>query len=748
MATLKGQTIAASYQDLVKRADTYSQTGTNIELMDDSGDVQATGLYLESNATTSNVGIGIAAPIDVLHVNRTNAAPDLLLSNYTSGGIDAGDSLGRLQFGGSENGTDFDVMAYIQGSADEDFTYNSNAGGELSFWTQVDGSSTAPSRRMTIKEDGNVGIGTAAPDTLLELKESSNGAGDAVLRLHGHGSNADNTVLGELQFYNADGSGDQPGVVASVKGKSGRSIGSRGELAFYTHGGDEGGEGSSPVERMRIDSVGLVGIGTDSPSTALHVVKDDTTNTGVTTLLTLGHSVSNTADDNIGGEILFLNEASDGNMKNTAAIQAIMTNADEGDSTYDGVLQFRTINNKSFVDAMRIQQTGNVGIGTVAPSTNLHLSSASAGLPALLIENTRNDANGGELQLYNNRGAGNASDDDQAGQITFYALDDADNKELYGWIRGVAADVSSGTEDGAISFTNKVAGSYVEDVLRIDGANVGIGVAAPEHKLDIAWGGYQTGGFALNIGADGGNLATRTNSTTKIGSVTSPHYTNAEEEVSTFWTWNTSTVNQLNIGGGVGGFNSLTEIYFYTGANNTTTSGTERMRIDSAGDVTLTGDLIMADGKGINFAAMTSPADASGMAAETLKDYEEGTWTPATAFPGSGSIAISSHVSTYTKIGNKVFINSYIVFGAPDSPSGEFRIAGLPFTVGGTGEGVMSIATSNMDLTSDTKIFSLAVNSNVYFRVFEQQDNGAFIDLDPGSVASTDSMRVSGFYTV
>ena len=35
MATLKGQTVAASYQDLLKRADTYSQTGTNVELMDD-----------------------------------------------------------------------------------------------------------------------------------------------------------------------------------------------------------------------------------------------------------------------------------------------------------------------------------------------------------------------------------------------------------------------------------------------------------------------------------------------------------------------------------------------------------------------------------------------------------------------------------------------------------------------------------------------------------------------------------------
>ena len=110
----------------------------------------------------------------------------------------------------------------------------------------------------------------------------------------------------------------------------------------------------------------------------LSVLKDDTTNTGVTTLLTLSHSVSNTADDNIGGEILFLNEASDGNLKNTAAIQAIMTNADEGDTTYDGAFQFRTINAKSWLNAMRIEHDGKVGIGTITPVFPLQVEESGA----------------------------------------------------------------------------------------------------------------------------------------------------------------------------------------------------------------------------------------------------------------------------------------------------------------------------------------------------------------------------------
>ena len=69
MASLKGQTIAASFQDLVKRADDYSQTGTNIEIMNDSAVVQPTGLYLESGATTDNVGIGVITPPNILSVS-------------------------------------------------------------------------------------------------------------------------------------------------------------------------------------------------------------------------------------------------------------------------------------------------------------------------------------------------------------------------------------------------------------------------------------------------------------------------------------------------------------------------------------------------------------------------------------------------------------------------------------------------------------------------------------------------------
>lgn len=60
------------------------------------------------------------------------------------------------------------VRAYVDGTpgAGDDMP------GRLSFWTTPDGAGT-PSIRMTIKNDGNIGIGETSPDTQLHIKSSS-----------------------------------------------------------------------------------------------------------------------------------------------------------------------------------------------------------------------------------------------------------------------------------------------------------------------------------------------------------------------------------------------------------------------------------------------------------------------------------------------------------------------------------------------------------------------------------------------
>ena len=77
-----------------------------------------------------------------------------------------------------------------------------------------------------------------------------------------------------------------------------------------------------------------------------------------------------------------------------------------------------------------------------------------------------------------------------------------------------------------------------------------------------------------------------------------------------------------------------------------------------------------ASGAGVSF-----PASASASSdANTLDDYEEGTWTPANA-----TVTLSTALGSYTKIGNTVLLRGYVVY--PSTASGAVAtLTGLPFT--------------------------------------------------------------------
>ena len=93
---------------------------------------------------------------------------------------------------------------------------------------------------------------------------------------------------------------------------------------------------------------------------------------------------------------------------------------------------------------------------------------------------------------------------------------------------------------------------------------------------------------SLVIGADSnsGSLSqARTNNAIKDGRIGHVHYTNAEEPIGLFRVSSTSTENTVWIGGGSSLLNAATTIQFNTAANNTTTNGTHRLIINSAGDV-------------------------------------------------------------------------------------------------------------------------------------------------------------------
>jgi hypothetical protein len=126
------------------------------------------------------------------------------------------------------------------------------------------------------------------------------------------------------------------------------------------------------------------------------------------------------------------------------------------------------------------------------------------------------------------------------------------------------------------------------------------------------------------------------------------------------------------------------------------TSGTITLDAPAvAGTTTLTlpatsGTVVTKDTNGIaSVNGIQFPATQSASAdANTLDDYEEGTWTPVftASTPGTFSATYSIQISAYNKIGNLV-IASFSMAGTTTkgTASGDFLISGLPFNVANTG---------------------------------------------------------------
>ena len=96
------------------------------------------------------------------------------------------------------------------------------------------------------------------------------------------------------------------------------------------------------------------------------------------------------------------------------------------------------------------------------------------------------------------------------------------------------------------------------------------------------------------------------------------------------------------------------------------------------------GNLVVADGHGIDFSA-TSNSGAGSNIAELFDDYEEGTFTPPVA-PSSGSFsAVGTVLGFYTKIGRMVHVQCSITITNVGSGGSHIDINGLPFTSASTG---------------------------------------------------------------
>jgi hypothetical protein len=140
--------------------------------------------------------------------------------------------------------------------------------------------------------------------------------------------------------------------------------------------------------------------------------------------------------------------------------------------------------------------------------------------------------------------------------------------------------------------------------------------------------------------------------------------------------------------------------YFGIATRFSSATWTERLKIsESNGNVTLTNNLGIGNttpttsGTGITFPATQSASSD----ANTLDDYEEGTFTISAIPSTSGSITLyaGSNPASYTKIGRMVTVSGFVYVQSVSSPVGILRITGLPFAIRNqdpSGRGAGSVA--------------------------------------------------------
>jgi hypothetical protein len=182
--------------------------------------------------------------------------------------IQSGDQLGSLVAIGYGATTYSTSAAYLTFNATQNWT-DSAQGTNLIFGTTANGSASA-SERMRIDQNGSVGIGTTTMNYLLDVRTATN-----VSQMHLSGTNIDEG--GYLMGFSTNnlylsGGGAYNGTNWIAKDTSASIIGAAGgAVVFYTNASLTKGSSFGAAERMRIDSSGNVGIGTNAPNDTLDV---------------------------------------------------------------------------------------------------------------------------------------------------------------------------------------------------------------------------------------------------------------------------------------------------------------------------------------------------------------------------------------------------------------------------------------------------------------------------------------------
>jgi hypothetical protein len=330
---------------------------------------------------------------------------------------------------------------------------------------------------MTILPTGNVGIGTTSPATILNVVTGSNADGIQIRR--NSGTTNDFTTL---SF--AVSTSISPASGAEIRAiRTNRAVSSDTDLRFITRSND------TNAERMTIRDDGNVGIGTTSPSEALQISSGNlrlTNGTGFTTANSLVREI---------------------NVASGSANQFITSSIGFriGAFSDEGIITFGTAPNASSpTEKMRILGNGNVGIGTTAPASLLHLYKTSVAADPI------GSSNNASLRIQTD-----GSELNEKAEIQFKIGSDLSSEFIGNTMAVITATYSNfnSTSDigGHLLFSTRQstsAGGILERLRILNSGLVGINETAPTAQLQVKSGGQFRPGLVVDTSSGfSGNIA-------------------------------------------------------------------------------------------------------------------------------------------------------------------------------------------------------------------------------------------------
>ena len=272
--------------------------------------------------------------------------------------------------------------------------------------------------RMRIDSSGRLLVGTSSDlsgnDVDVKLQVLSNGGATIHLARDDSSTVADN-LLGAIVASTTDGGASQRACQINFRADGDQASKDHpGRIEFLTT--VDGA--SSPTEHMRIDSSGNVGIGSTNPGKTLEV---------------------RSAANSLGG--IRLNELSDTYHDILSSGGHLYIHADsKGNNKLDNVLRFGV---GSTGERMRIDKSGNVGIGTADPKALLDVNGSATFAGEVQSGGDPNNGVNVGCKLYGSQGTVAAT---ASGSIDVWV----------GHSQGTTAPTSTISADGSASFAGKV----------------------------------------------------------------------------------------------------------------------------------------------------------------------------------------------------------------------------------------------------------------------------------------------------